>query len=79
MSGLHQDLYYALRLFRKSPAFTLAAVITLALGVGANTAAFSLARALLIRPLPCVTARDVFHITARRGDRDLDATLSQRS
>jgi predicted permease len=52
METFAQDVRYALRTMRRTPAFTAAAVLSLAIGVGANTAIFSVASALLLRPLP---------------------------
>src|ERR1700744_2544194 len=66
MQTLFQDLPYALRQLRKSPGFTLTAILTLALGIGANTAIFTLVQGILLRSLPVSDPSSLYRI----GDTD---------
>src|SRR6476619_6773833 len=56
MEAVWRDVRYAMRAFARAPGFTTTAILSLAIGIGANTAIFSVASALLLRPLPYANA-----------------------
>jgi predicted permease len=68
METLLQDLRFALRSFRRAPAFPLAAVTTLALGIGATTAIFSTLNAVLLKPLPYPQPENLYNIRTALTD-----------
>ncbi len=68
MAGLTQDIWYALRQLRKAPVFALTAVITLALGIGANTAIFTVFNQVLLRMLPVEKPQELVQVTFTGSD-----------
>jgi predicted permease len=76
VSGFVQDLRYALRQLRKNPGFTAVAVLTLALGIGANTAIFTLLHASLWSPLPVSDPKEIFHVMRVSSEGDFAGEFS---
>ena len=68
IESLHVDLIYALRMLRKNRGFAAAAVMTLALGIGANTAIFSVCNAVLFKPLPYAEPSHLVTLWERQRD-----------
>jgi putative ABC transport system permease protein len=71
MTGLGKDVRYAVRLLARHPGFAIAAVLTIALGIGANAAIFSVVQAVLLRPLPYADADRLVTVWAELRNRDV--------
>src|SRR5216683_1005449 len=76
MKGMFHDLRYAVRQLRKSPGFTVVGVLTLALGIGANTAIFSMVDSLFLLPLPVHSPSELTFVAFSPGASNFDPSFS---
>src|SRR5688572_33011533 len=68
MDHLLQDIRHAFRALQRAPGFTLAAVLSLGLGIGANTAIYTVYHAALLEPLPVSEPDQLVHLKTQRGE-----------
>jgi hypothetical protein len=78
MGTLWQDVKFGVRMLRKSRSFTIVAILTLALGIGANGAIFTIVNAFLFRPLPVPNADRLAVVAVQSGAQSIPAELSYR-